>query len=187
MLSLIIGILDHLRRRGTLLLGHRQVRQRIPLGRSSQIVGSADLPGGYPSTAVAVGGNQLAIVDRQFATDLLREGCATHALSIQRAEREARQKKSAAHSDRQSRAWRLEVERLTKKSSKVDLRRDKNFYGHPGEGAGATDEAAGHWNRLPDTARDRDRDQIEAAEATIRRIECDPAGSRYEDLSSRMG
>ena len=59
--------LDHLRRRVTLLLGYRQVRQRIPLGKPSQIVGSTDLPGGHPSTAVAVGGNQLAVADRQAA------------------------------------------------------------------------------------------------------------------------
>lgn len=69
----------------------------------------------------------------------------------------------------------------------VDLGRDENFYGHPGEGAGATDETAGHRDGLPDIARDRDRDQIEAAEAAISRVECDPAGSRYEDLRPRMG
>ena len=44
----------------------------------------------------------------------------------------------------------------------VALGSDENFYGHPGEGAGAADEAAGHRDRLPDVPRDRDRDQIEA-------------------------
>lgn len=82
---------------------------------------------------------------------------------------------------------RLKVERMTREEApKVDLRRD-NFYGHPVNGAGATDEAAGDWDPLPDIARDRDRDQIEAAEATICRVECDPAGSRYEDLRPRVG
>jgi len=69
----------------------------------------------------------------------------------------------------------------------VDLWCDKNFYGHPGEGADAADEAAGHRNRLPDVARDRDWDQIEAAEAAIRRVESDPAGSGHVDLRPRVG
>ena len=69
----------------------------------------------------------------------------------------------------------------------VALGRDENFYGHPGEGAGAADEAAGYRDRLPEVARDRDRDQIEAPQAAIGRVESDPAGSRYEDLRPRMG
>jgi hypothetical protein len=52
-----------------------------------------------------------------------------------------------------------------------------------GEGASATDEAAGYRNRRPDVACDRDRDQIEAADAAIRRVESDPICARYEDLS----
>ena len=69
----------------------------------------------------------------------------------------------------------------------VALRCDENFYGHPGEGTGAADEDAGHRDRLPDVARDRDRNQIEAAEAAIGRVESDPSGSRYEDLRPCMG
>ena len=69
----------------------------------------------------------------------------------------------------------------------VALGCDENFYGHPGEGTGAADEAPGHRDRLLDVARDRDRDQIEAPETAIGRVESDPAGSRHEDLRPRMG
>ena len=67
------------------------------------------------------------------------------------------------------------------------LWRDSNFYGHPGESTGITDEAAGHGNCLPDVARDRDRNQIEAAEAAVCRVESDPSGSRHKDLRPCMG
>ena len=52
---------------------------------------------------------------------------------------------------------------------------DANFHRHALECVGHSDETAGDGHDLPDVARNGDRDQIEAADTAVRRIEGDPA------------
>ena len=54
---------DYLRHRRNLLLGHRQVCQRVAPGRPAQAIGGVDLPGVDPSAGAAARGNQRDVAD----------------------------------------------------------------------------------------------------------------------------
>jgi hypothetical protein len=56
-----------------------------------------------------------------------------------------------------------------------ETRSDENLYRHSREGVGRLSETARHGHCLANVAHDGDRDQIEAADAAVGRIECDPA------------
>ena len=64
---------------------------------------------------------------------------------------------------------------------------DANFHRHALECVGRPDETAGHGHDLPDVARNCDGDQIEAADAAVRRIEGDPACTWHIDFRPGMG
>ncbi len=64
---------------------------------------------------------------------------------------------------------------------------DTDFHRHALEGVGRSDETASHGHDLPDVARDGDRDQIEAANTAVRRIEGDPARTGHIDFRPGMG
>ena len=68
-----------------------------------------------------------------------------------------------------------------------ELSFDANIHRHVHKYAGRPDETAGHGHDLPDVARNRDGDQIEAADAVVRRIEGDPARTRHIDFRPGMG
>ena len=68
-----------------------------------------------------------------------------------------------------------------------ELSFDANIHRHAHKYAGRSGETAGHRRGLTDVSRDSDWDQIEATDATIRRIECDPACAWHVDFRPGMG
>jgi len=72
------------------------------------------------------------------------------------------------------------------RSSMLHRRCDTDLHRHPDTGIGNPDETASHRHCLPDVARDGDGDQIEAADAAVRRIERNPACAWHIDLRPGM-
>src|SRR5579864_7568156 len=71
-------------------------------------------------------------------------------------------------------------------ASRLIIRGDEHLRPHPLKGIGHADEGPGYRHRLPDVTGDRDRDQVEAAETAVGRIEGDPARTGNEAVLLRF-